>query len=101
MALGQKYTRVHHQLGNPCLLLSKGADIRKAQLKDDHHVIIMFQCLLILSQIILMEDSFWEIVLPEHLLEVVRLSTSCLAVFILKYSDLSCPVVLVNLLMDN
>lgn len=93
---------MHHQLSNPCLPLSKGAGIRKLkQLKDDHHVIIMFQCLLILSQIILMEDSFWEIVLPEHLLEVVRVSMSCLAVFILKYSDLSCPVVLVNLLMDN
>lgn len=92
---------MHHQLSNPCLPLSKGADIRKVkQLKDDHHVIIIFQCL-ILSQMILMEDSFWEIVLPEHLLEVVRVSMSCLAVFILKYSDLSCPVVLVNLLMDN
>lgn len=48
-----------------------------------------------------MEDSFCEIVLLEHLLEVVRLRMSCLAESILKHWDLPYPVVLANLLMDN
>lgn len=92
---------VHHQLSNPRLPLSWGGDIRKTQLKGDHHARILFQCLLISSQIILMEGNLGEIVLPEHLLEAVRLRMPCLDVSVLKYSDLSYPVVLVNLLVNN
>lgn len=61
----------------------------------------MFQCPLIVRQLILMEDRFGEIVLSENLLEVVRLRMSYLAVSVLKHSHLPYPIARANLLIGN